>query len=110
MPQPIWRFRGFALGGVRRELSLRHSGSLLGGAWQILGPAATIAICAIVFADVMRARLPGTGDRFNRAIFVCGGIIAWNLFSELVLRSQTVIRDNVNLMKKASFPGIARPK
>jgi lipopolysaccharide transport system permease protein len=102
--QPIWRFRSFVLGGVRRELALRYSGSLLGGAWQILGPATTIAIYTIVFAEVMRARLPGVGDRFSYAIFVCVGIIAWNLFSELVLRSQTVFRDNANLIKKASFP------
>lgn len=89
---------------MRRELALRYSGSLLGGTWQVLGPAITIAIYTVVFVEVMRARLPGMGDRFGYAIFVCIGIIAWNLFSELVLRSQTVFRDNANLIKKASFP------
>jgi lipopolysaccharide transport system permease protein len=100
----LWRYRHFVLGGVRRELTLRYSGSLLGGAWQLIGPAVTIAIFTVVFSEVMRARLPGTGDRFGYAIFVCAGIAGWTLFSEIVGRSQRVFLDNANLIKKAPFP------
>lgn len=109
MLRSLWKYRGFIAGSIRRELRSRYAGSALGALWQILSPLALIAIYAIVFAELMRARLPGVEDRFAYAIFVCSGLLAWNMFSEIVLRSQVMFVENANLLKKASFPRSCLP-
>jgi lipopolysaccharide transport system permease protein len=63
-----------------------------------------IAVYTLVFAELMRARLPGVDDPYAYAIFVCCGLLAWTMFSEILMRSQMMFIDNANLLKKASFP------
>jgi len=109
MLRSLWQYRGFVAGSIRREMRARYAGSMLGALWQILNPLALIAIYAIVFAELMRARLPGVEDRFGYAIFVCSGLLAWNMFSEILLRSQVMFVENANMLKKASFPRSCLP-
>ena len=58
----LWRYRGFVAGMVAREFRARYLHSLLGATWAILNPLAMIIIYTVVFAQVMRARLPGVDD------------------------------------------------
>lgn len=104
MLRSLWRYRGFVAASVRREMRVRYAGSAFGAAWQIVTPLAMIAIYSIVFADLMKARLPGVEDRFAYAIYVCSGLLAWNMFAEMLQRAQTMFVDSANLLKKASFP------
>ena len=100
----LWNFRGFVRASVARELRLRYAGSVLGAFWQILSPLAMIAIYTLVFSQLMRARIPGVDDPYAYAIFVCCGLLAWTMFSEILMRSQVMFIENANLLKKASFP------
>jgi lipopolysaccharide transport system permease protein len=100
----LWNFRGFVRASVSRELRLRYAGSVLGALWQVLSPLAMIAVYTVIFAELMRARLPGIDDRFAYAIFVCCGLLPWTMFTEVLTRSQMMFIDNANLLKKASFP------
>lgn len=100
----LWSFRGFVRASVARELRLRYLGSALGALWQLLSPLAMIAIYTIVFSTLMRARLAGVDEPHAYAIFVCCGLLAWTMFSEILLRSQMMFIDHANLLKKASFP------
>lgn len=104
MLRSFWSFRGFVRASVARELRLRYTGSVLGAVWQILSPLAMIAIYTIVFSNLMRARLAGVDEPHAYAIFVCCGLLAWTMFSEILLRSQMMFIDHANLLKKASFP------
>lgn len=105
----IYRFRGFILGSVRREFASRYRNSMLGAAWLVLQPLAQILVYTLIFASVMRARLPGVDTTFGYSIFLCAGILTWGLFSEIAGRSQNMFIDNANLLKKLSFPRIALP-
>ncbi len=109
MLHSLWNYRGFVASSIRRELRMRYAGSALGAAWQILSPLALILIYTIVFAELMRTRLTGVEDRFGYAIFVCSGLLAWNMFAEILLRSQGMFVEHANLLKKASFPRICLP-
>lgn len=100
----LWNFRGFVQTSVLRELRLRYAGSVLGALWQVLNPLAMIVIYALIFSELMRARLPGIDDRYAYAIFVCCGLLAWTMFSEILTRSQMMFLDNANLLKKSNFP------
>jgi lipopolysaccharide transport system permease protein len=43
------------------------------------------------------------------SIYLCAGLLAWGLFSEITLRSQNMFLDNANLLKKISFPRVCLP-
>src|SRR5512133_1564100 len=105
----LWAYRGFILGSVRREFQSRYQNSLLGAAWTILNPLAMIVVYTVIFAQVMRARLPGTDTMFAYSIYLCAGVLAWGLFSEIVNRAQTVFLEHATLLKKLSFPRLSLP-
>lgn len=105
----IYRFRGFILGSVKREFASRYRNSMLGATWLVLQPLAQILVYTLIFANVMRARLPDVDSTFGFSIFLCAGILTWGLFTEVVGRCQNMFIDNANLLKKLSFPRIVLP-
>ena len=105
----VWRYRSFVLGMVRREFQARYLHSVLGSAWAVLNPLALIVIYTVVFGRVLHPRVPGGDDRLAYAIFLCAGVIAWTLFTEVVSRCVTVFIEHANLLKKASFPRATLP-
>ena len=109
MFKDVLDYRGFILGSVRREFQSKYRNSLLGAAWTVLNPLAMIVVYTVIFAQVMRARLPGVDSTFAYGIYLCAGILTWGLFAEIVGRGQNVFLDNANLLKKLSFPRICLP-
>jgi lipopolysaccharide transport system permease protein len=105
----IWTYRGFILGSIQREFQLKYRHSMLGAAWTVLNPLAMITVYTVIFAQIMRTRLPGVESTFGYSIYLCAGILAWNLFAEIAGRCQNVFLENANLIKKLSFPRICLP-
>lgn len=109
MIRPVWAYRGFILGNVKREFQLKYRNSLLGAAWTVLQPLSMIMVYLVIFSQVMRAKLPGVENNFGYGIFLCAGILIWGLFAEITTRSQNMFLDNANLLKKLSFPRLCLP-
>lgn len=105
----LYDYRGFISGSVQREFQARYRNSLLGALWPIFNPLSMIVIYTVVFSHIMHARLPGVDDGMAYSIYLCAGLLAWGLFSEITLRSQNMFLDNANLLKKVSFPKICLP-
>ncbi|MCX7178118.1 MAG: ABC transporter permease, partial [Proteobacteria bacterium] len=109
MLKSIWTYRGFILGSVKREFQSRYRNSILGAAWTVLNPLAMILVYTLVFAQVMRTRLPGSESTFAYSIYLCAGVLTWGLFAEITSRGQNVFLEHANLIKKLSFPRICLP-
>jgi lipopolysaccharide transport system permease protein len=105
----MWAFRGFIAASVRRDYQLRYRSTVLGFAWNLLQPLTMILIYTLVFSQLMRTRLDGSNSPFAYGIHLCAGIFTWNLFAEIIQRSQTMFLDNANLLKKLRFPRMALP-
>jgi lipopolysaccharide transport system permease protein len=105
----LWVYRGFVLGMVARDFRGRYLGSILGASWAILNPLAQILIYTLIFSQVMQARLPSVQDTLGYSLYLCAGILTWNYFVEVLLRSQTVFLEQANLLKKVSFPRVTLP-
>jgi lipopolysaccharide transport system permease protein len=105
----LWAYRGFISSSVRREFQSKYANSLFGFAWIVINPMAMILVYTVIFAQVMRARLPGVDNTFAYSIFLCAGILTWGLFAEISGRSQTMFIENANLLKKLRFPRICLP-
>ena len=109
MLKPLWAYRGFILGSVKREFQFRYQESLIGSAWAVINPLAMIVVYTVIFSQVMRTRLPGVDSSFAYSIYLCAGLLSWGLFSEIALRAQNIFLENANLLKKISFPRLCLP-
>ncbi|HSQ80046.1 MAG TPA: ABC transporter permease [Casimicrobiaceae bacterium] len=102
-------FRDFILESVRRDFVSRYLGTKLGFFWAIAQPLTMILIYTLVFAEIMKPALPGHPSRFAYSIYLCSGILTWQLFSELLNRSVGVFVHNAGLLKKVNLPKLALP-
>ena len=109
MLRALWNYRGFILGSIKREFQLKYRNSMLGAAWTVLNPLAMIIVYTVIFAQVMRAKLPGVDNSFAYSIYLCAGVLTWGLFAEITGRSQNVFLEHANLLKKISFPRMCLP-
>lgn len=107
--KPLWAYRSFIYGSVKREFQGKYRNSLFGAAWTFLNPLAMILIYTVIFSQVMKAKLPGIESGFAYSIYLCAGVLTWGLFAEIVGRGQTIFLENANLLKKISFPRMCLP-
>lgn len=105
----LWRFRYFVLSSVKREFQARYMNSLLGGVWAIINPMAMITVYTLIFSQLMNARLPQSSSPYSYGIYLCAGLLLWNLFAEIAGRNTQVFVEQANLIKKMSFPKICLP-
>ena len=89
---------------TKREFKLRYLGSILGSYWNLIHPLMMIMIYTVIFSRVMKARLGGEQDTFAYSIYLCSGIFAWNLFSEVVNRCSMSLIENAGFLKKIAIP------
>jgi lipopolysaccharide transport system permease protein len=109
MLRGLWAYRGFVLGSVQREFQSKYANAILGAVWSLLSPLAMILVYTVIFAEVMRTKMPGSDSTFAYSIYLCAGILTWGLFAEMVGRGQTMFLEQSNLLKKVSFPRICLP-
>lgn len=109
MARALWAYRGFILGSVQREFQSKYRNSLLGAAWTVLNPLAMIVVYTVIFAQVMRTKLPGVDSTFAYSIYLCAGVLTWGLFAEITSRAQNMFLEHANLLKKLSFPRLCLP-
>ena len=107
--KPLWAYRGFILGSVKREFHAKYRSSMLGALWNIINPLAMIIVYTFIFSKVMQARLPGVTNDFAYSIYLCAGMLTWGLFAEIVGRAQNIFLEHANLLKKLSFPRLCLP-
>lgn len=109
MLRECWDFRGFILASVKRDFVTRYLGTQLGFFWAILQPLTMIVIYTVVLAEIMKPALPGHATRFAYGVYLCAGIIVWQLFSEVLNRSVGIFVHNADLLKKVNLPKLAFP-
>lgn len=60
---------------IRRNITTRYRRSILGVAWSMLNPLGMMIVMTIAFSTIF-------GGEPNYRIFLLGGLLAWNFFSE----------------------------
>jgi lipopolysaccharide transport system permease protein len=102
----LWSHRYLIQQMVRRDLTQRYRGSYLGLFWTVINPILMLTIYTFVFSVVFNARWrPGAETpRGEFALTMYAGLIAFNLFSEVINRAPTIVAQNPNYVKKVVFP------
>ncbi|MDR3404554.1 MAG: ABC transporter permease [Chthoniobacter sp.] len=101
----LWRFRDLLLALAIRDIKLRYRQTLLGVLWVVLQPLLGAGIFAFVFGRV--AHLDSGGEPY--VVFAYAGLLAWNLFSGVVLKVSGSLVANAPLVAKVFFPRLLLP-
>ena len=103
----LYRQRALVWAFANRDFATRYRSSVLGWAWSLLQPLATLLVYAAVFSMVFRIQAPPLGadpERTSFAAFLFTGMVTFNLFSGLLILSMTQLRSNGELLRKVHFP------
>jgi lipopolysaccharide transport system permease protein len=101
----FWKNRKLIKTLVKREVVGRYRGSIMGMMWSFLNPILMLSVYTFVFSVVFKARWSvGSDSKTEFALVLFAGLLVFNLFSECVNRSPTLILLNSNYVKKVVFP------
>lgn len=105
-PSTVWEYRTWIVNLARRELTARHKRSVLGWAWSLINPAATLAIYTVVFGVFLRIEPPmaGNGTTKSFALFLFIGLIQWNFFNAVVIGAMGSLEAAGGMLSKVYFP------
>lgn len=109
MLRDVWAFRGFITGNVKREFQSRYLGTQFGAFWVVVHPFTMIVIYTVVFAKLMKTSLPNHSSEYAYSIFLCAGVLTWNLFAEMLSRCVNIFIENGGMLKKVNFPKLCLP-
>lgn len=100
----IFEYRGLIWNFIKRDISSKYVGSLLGLYWSVINPIITLVVYIIVFGVFLKVRLPGNTNIWDFALYFAAGFLPWLTFQDSVMRASRSIIDNKNYIKKVPFP------
>jgi len=100
----MFEYRGLIWNFIKRDISSKYVGSLLGLYWSVLNPIINIVVYIMVFGVFLKVRLPGTTSIWDFALYFAAGFVPWLTFQESIMRASHSIIDNKNYIKKVPFP------
>jgi lipopolysaccharide transport system permease protein len=101
----LWRYRELLYTLTWRDISVRYKQTVLGAAWAILQPLATMIVFSLFFGRV--GKLP-SGD-LPYPIFVLAGLLPWFFFSNALTSASQSVVGNQSLITKIYFPRLLIP-
>lgn len=88
---------------VRQDLTQRYAGNVIGLAWAALGPLLQLALFALVFVHIFKARVPGLEGN-GYVAFLALGMWPWIAFAEGVSRASCSLVEQAGLLGKVAVP------
>ncbi len=101
----LWEYRELFYFLALRNIQVRYKQTVIGIAWAILQPVATMFVFTIFFGRL--AGMPSDGMPYP--IFALSGLLPWIFFSNAVSASTDSMVTDANLVKKIYFPRIIIP-
>lgn len=100
----VWKHRSLLAELTKREFSAKYTGSFGGVLWAFLQPLFLLAVYTTAFGLILKTRWGGSGSATDYAMMLFAGLIVFNAFSEVMLKSPALITSNPNFVKKIVFP------
>jgi len=101
----IWRYRELFLFLAWRDILVRYKQTVIGIAWSVIRPLATMLVFTVVFGAL--AKLPSNGVPYP--IMVFAAMLPWQFFANALTESSNSLIDNANLLTKVYFPRLIVP-
>jgi len=101
----VWKYRDLLLLFVRRDIVSFYKQTVLGPLWYFIQPIFTTIVFTFVFGNLAGLSTGG----LPQPLFYLSGITAWNYFSDCLLKTSTIFRDNQGIFGKVYFPRVISP-
>ena len=101
----VWKYKDLLWLLVRRDFISFYKQTVLGPFWFLIQPLFTVGIYIFIFSQI--AGIPTDG--IPQPLFYLTGIAAWTYFSDCVLKTSNVFRDNAHIFGKVYFPRLIMP-
>jgi lipopolysaccharide transport system permease protein len=101
----LWRYRELLLFLAWRNVTVQYKQTLIGVAWAVVRPVATMLILVLVFGKLARLD-PGGVDY---PLLVLSGMLPWQLFASGMSEAGNSLVINNNLVSKVYFPRLIVP-
>jgi lipopolysaccharide transport system permease protein len=102
----IWAYRQLFAILAWRDLAVRYKQTVIGVAWALIRPLATMIVFTLVFGKI--AKLPSEGNA-PYALMVFAGMLPWTFFSTALAEASNSLLGNANLISKVYFPRLIVP-
>jgi ABC-2 type transport system permease protein len=105
----VWQYRGLIGNFASREIKGKYKGSLLGSAWSLINPLATLATYSLVFGFILRFPTPvaGNGELTSFPIYLFTALVVWNFFHSVTTSGMASLVGAGPLLRKIHFPPFA---
>jgi len=101
----LWRYRELFYFLVWRDLLVRYKQTVIGVAWAVIRPLATMLVFTVVFGRL--AKLPSGGVPYPVLVFAA--MLPWQFVSSALSESANSLIGNANLISKIYFPHLIVP-
>jgi lipopolysaccharide transport system permease protein len=101
----LWQYRELLYFLARRDVAVRYKQTVIGIAWAVIRPLATVVVFTLVFGRI--AKLPSDGVPYSLLVFA--GMLPWFFFSGALSESSNSLVTNSNLLSKVYFPRLLVP-
>lgn len=99
------RYRELLYFLVWRDIQVRYKQTVLGGAWAVLQPLATMVVFSLFLGRAARALEPGVAY----PLFIFAGLLPWMFLANSVNAAAGCLVGNQNLITKVYFPRLFVP-
>jgi len=106
MAKSLYRHRTLIRQIGRRDAVSKYKGSYLGIVWSLITPLLMLLVYAFVFSVIFKSRWGVSKDEshVSFALTLFCGLLAFNVFAEVVSRAPTLVVGNPSFVKKVVFP------
>ena len=104
-PGELWRYRELLFFLAWRDIKVRYKQTILGAAWAVLQPLATMLVFSLFLGRV--AGDPGSNQPYP--LFVLAGLIPWTFFANAISSAGNSVVGNQNLVTKVYCPRLIIP-
>jgi lipopolysaccharide transport system permease protein len=101
----LWRFRELLFFLTWRDVKIRYKQTVLGAAWAILQPLATMLVFSLFFGRVAAS----DSSTVPYSLFVLAGLVPWMFFSNAIASAGQSVVGSQNLVTKVYFPRLIIP-
>src|SRR5439155_22407685 len=96
----LWRYRELLYFLTWRDVKVRYKQTVLGAAWAVLQPFATMVVFSLFFGRMAQVHAGGV----SYPLFFFSGLLPWFFFANSITSASQSVVGNQNLVTKVYFP------
>jgi lipopolysaccharide transport system permease protein len=101
----LWEYRELLGFLIWRDVKVRYKQTVLGAAWAIVQPVASMVLFTILFGRI--AKLPSEGVPYP--LFVFAAVVPWQMFAQAFGSASNSVVGSAGLITKVYFPRLIVP-